>query len=219
MRTAITKPVFRHLLLSFGFIFPLGCSDHSYVDYLVDPVVEVPEEYLEDEGQAIEIPPAQKPLKVRYNDGYVFSEVEIPQLSNNQIVEIEHQNPVDKSEYADTGSGVVVPAPNPNDTVNTQLRQSYVDQGLPINKNAPDVSIAKAQTQLRDAFVAGNYTVALGVIEKVLQRYPSHPQFLRAKGTTLAEMGERDAAIQTYEKVQDIAYDRGVEKKLEKLMQ
>ena len=53
--------------------------------------------------------------------------------------------------------------------------------------------------------------------ELVLARYPSHPETLRAKGSILLMLGEREKAIEVYETVEEIETDPAVRKKLEEL--
>ena len=50
-----------------------------------------------------------------------------------------------------------------------------------------------------------------------MQRYKSHPEFLRAKASLLLMMGEREKAIEIYEQVESIESDPNVRKKLEEL--
>jgi hypothetical protein len=79
------------------------------------------------------------------------------------------------------------------------------------------VSITRARTLMQEATKGGNYTLALEWCETVLQRYRSHPEFLRAKASLLLMMGERDKAIEVYEQVEAIESDPAVRKKLEEL--
>jgi tetratricopeptide (TPR) repeat protein len=79
------------------------------------------------------------------------------------------------------------------------------------------VSITRARTLMQEAVKGGNYHLALEWCETVLQRYKSHPEFLRAKASLLLMMGERDKAIEIYEQVEAIESDPDVRKKLEEL--
>jgi tetratricopeptide (TPR) repeat protein len=79
------------------------------------------------------------------------------------------------------------------------------------------VSISRARANMQEAIRSGNYALGLEWCETVLQRYKSHPEFLRAKGSLLLMMGERDKAIQVYEQVEAIESDPAVRKKLEEL--
>ena len=51
----------------------------------------------------------------------------------------------------------------------------------------------------------------------VLARYPSHPEFMRAKGSILFLLGEREKAIEVYEAVEEIETDPQVRQMLEEL--
>jgi tetratricopeptide (TPR) repeat protein len=63
----------------------------------------------------------------------------------------------------------------------------------------------------------GNYQLALEWCELVLARYPSHPETLRAKGSILLLLGEKDKAIEIYQQAEEIESDPAVRKKLEEL--
>ena len=109
---------------------------------------------------------------------------------------------------------VVPPPPTQADTA---LIEAYRARGLRIDEGAPEVSITRARTLMQDAVKGGNYQLALEWCETVLQRYKSHPEFLRAKASLLLMMGERDKAIEIYEQVEAIESDPAVRKKLEEL--
>ena len=76
---------------------------------------------------------------------------------------------------------------------------------------------AVAHREMEAGIKAGNYQLALEWCEMALARYPSHPGFLRAKGSILLLMGEREKAIEVYEKVEEIESDPQVRKQLEEL--
>ena len=97
------------------------------------------------------------------------------------------------------------------------LEEAYRDRGLRVNADAPEVSISGARTRMQEALASGNYQLALEWCELVLARYPSHPETLRAKGSILLMLGERDKAIEVYEAVEEIESDPAVRKKLEEL--
>ena len=75
----------------------------------------------------------------------------------------------------------------------------------------------RARTLMQDALAGGNYQLALEWAELVLARYPSHPETLRAKGSILLLLGEREKAIETWEAVEEIESDPDVRDKLEEL--
>jgi tetratricopeptide (TPR) repeat protein len=70
---------------------------------------------------------------------------------------------------------------------------------------------------MQDALSAGNYELALEWCALLLARYPSHPETLRAKGSILLLLGERDKAIETYEAAEEIESDPAVREKLDEL--
>jgi tetratricopeptide (TPR) repeat protein len=111
-------------------------------------------------------------------------------------------------------SRVVPPPPSAADKA---LIEAYRARGLRIDEEAPEVSITRARTLMEQATREGNYHLALEWCETVLARYKSHPEFLRAKGSLLLMMGEREKAIEIYEQVEAIESEPGVRKKLEEL--
>jgi hypothetical protein len=192
-----------------------SCATQNYTYYLVDPE-PAKDEPLQDEEGTLAQPFAwgsTTVMKVRWNDGDLLTEVDIPMVSTGQRVVIEHGT---------TGSGVktlpstrlVPPPPTPADAT---LIEAYRQRGLSINESAPEVSILKARERVQEASKAGNYQLALEYVELVLARYKSHPEFLRAKASLLLMMGERPKAIEIYELAESIESDPAVRKKLEEL--
>ena len=102
-------------------------------------------------------------------------------------------------------------------TVWSPSQNSVAWAGLRVNPEAPEVSISKARTRMQEAIQTGNYQMALEWCAMVLARYPSHPETMRAKGSILLLLGERDKAIEVYEEVEEIESDPIVRKKLEEL--
>lgn len=192
----------------------IGCPSRNYTYYLVEPEPERNPTLSEDET-------LQRPfaygstttMKVRWNDGDMMTEIDIPMLSSGQRVVIEHA-------AAETGvqklpSTMLVP-PRPT-AADISLIEAYRARGLRVNDDAADVSIAEASERVKEAMKSGNYGLALEWCELVLARYPSHPQFLRAKASLLVLMGERQKAIEIYEKAESIESDPAVRKKLDEL--
>jgi tetratricopeptide (TPR) repeat protein len=70
---------------------------------------------------------------------------------------------------------------------------------------------------MQAALAAGNYQLALEWCALVLARYPSHPETLRAKGSILLLLGEREKAIEVYEESEEIESEASVREKLEEL--
>jgi tetratricopeptide (TPR) repeat protein len=109
---------------------------------------------------------------------------------------------------------VVAPPPTRADAA---LVEAYRSRGLRIDESAPEVSLLRARSNMQEAIKGGNYQVALEWCETVLQRYRSHPEFLRAKASLLLMMGEREKAIEVYEQAESVESDPAVRKKLEEL--
>ncbi|MCC7074686.1 MAG: hypothetical protein IT383_25480 [Deltaproteobacteria bacterium] len=191
-----------------------GCASRTYTYYLVDP--EQPRnEALKEEG-TLTRPFAfgsTTVMKVRWNDGNLITEVDIPMVSSGQRIVIEHA-PGSSELKTIPASRVVPPPPTVADK---SLVEAYRARGLNINEDAPEVSIVRARALVRQATEGGNYALALEWVETVLARYPSHPEFLRAKASLLLMMGERAKAIEIYEYVEGIESDPAVRKKLEEL--
>jgi len=191
-----------------------GCASRNYTYYLTEPEQQKNPELTEDET-------LQRPftfgstttMKVRWNDGDVVTEVDVPVLSSGQRIIIEHAQ-------QDTGvktlpsTKLVAPPPTAADAA---LENAYKSRGLRMNDRAPAVSIARATENMKGAVKDGSYGLALEWAELILQRYPSHPQTLRAKASILLLMGERKNAIEVYEKAESIESDPDVRKKLEEL--
>jgi tetratricopeptide (TPR) repeat protein len=192
----------------------VGCSARSYTHYLIEPAPKKNPALLE-EGTLLR--PfgfgSTTVMKVTWNDGQVLTEVQIPLLASGQRIIIEH---------GETPEGVkTLPATRlvpPKPTVaDATLVEAYAARGLRVNDDAPDISLTRTQTLMEDALRAGNYQLALEWCEMVLARYPSHPRFMRAKGSILMLMGERQKAIEVYEAAEEIESDPQVRQVLEKL--
>ena len=193
-----------------------GCAARSYTNYLIEPSPSVNEAFEEEEGTQLR-PLAfgsTTSMRVSWNDGNVITEVDIPLLASGQRIVIEH-----------SGSATDVPTlaatrlvPPPPTAADATLDEAYRDRGLRVNPDASAVSISAARTRMQRALDDRNYELALEWAELVLARYPSHPETLRAKGSILLMLGERDKAIETYEAVEEIESDAQVRKKLEELL-
>ena len=195
-------------------LFTSACAARSYTHYLIAPAPKK-NPAMEEEGTLV------RPLafgsttvmKVRWNDGKTLTEVHIPMLASGQRILVEHGA---KPEGVATipSTRLVPPPPTLGDQV---LIEAYRDRGLAVDEEAPEVSISRARTEMNAALEAGNYQIAMEWAALVLARYPSHPEFLRAKASILLLMGERDKAIEIYEQAQEIESDPAVQKKLEEL--
>lgn len=191
-----------------------ACATRNYTYYLVEPAPKKPEA-LKDEGTLVR--PfgfgSTTVMKIRWNDGNLMTEVDVPMLASGQRIVIEH-GAGNRDVKTLPASRVVPPPPS---TADKALIEAYRARGLSIDEQAPEVSITRARTLMEQASREGNYQLALEWCEAVLARYKSHPEFLRAKGSLLLMMGEREKAIEVYEQVEAIESDPGVRKKLEDL--
>lgn len=192
-----------------------GCAMHNYTHYLIEPAPATNPVLEEEDGTQL------RPLgfgstttmNVRWNDGDVITEVQIPMLASGQRIVIEHtQAATDVETIAATR--LVPPPPSLADGT---LDEAYRERGLRVNPDAPEVSLSAARTRMQSSLADGNYQLALEWAEMVLARYPSHPETLRAKGSILLLLGEREKAIEVYEEVEEIESDPAVRKKLEEL--
>ena len=207
------KRIFYPLLLTSFF----GCAMRNYTYYLVDPPIEKSELIKSSTSEIIRQRSApiksSQALKVRWNDGQLFTEVDVPLLESGQYIVVDHK----QSKGLDSTlshSSVVPPPPSKADQ---SLAEAYKEKGLKENPAAAQVSITKSRVLVQDAIKTGNYSLALEYVELVLVRYHSHPEFLRAKGSILLLLGEKEKAILTYEKAEEMESDPGVRKKLEEL--
>jgi tetratricopeptide (TPR) repeat protein len=191
-----------------------ACAARNYTYYLIDPPPQK-NPALREDGTLLR-PFAfgsTTVMKVRWNDGNLMTEVDVPMLATGQRIVIEHG--------AGASNVKTIPAtrvvPPPPTRADTALIEAYRERGLAIDESAPEVSITRARTLMQDAIKAGDYQLALEWCEAVLARYRSHPEFLRAKASVLLLMGEREKAIQIYEQAEEVESDPGVRKKLEEL--
>ncbi len=201
-------------ILCLLFIFTSGCAARNYTQYLIEPAPRK-NPALAEEGTLLR--PfgfgSTTVMKVRWNDGNIVTEIQIPMLASGQRIIIEHSA---ASEEVKTipSTRLVTPPPTIADKT---LIDAYRKRGLKINQDAPAVSISRSRSLMSEAIKAGNYDLALEWCELVLARYKSHPEFLRAKASILLLVGEREKAIEIYEEVEEIESDPMVRKKLEEL--
>lgn len=202
----------RLLLLSLPVV--AACASRNYTYYLVDPPAQK-HAALKEAGTLVR--PfgygSTTVMKVRWNDGELITEVDVPMLASGQRIVVEHA--AGSSEVKTIPASRVVPPP-PN-RADAALVEAYRARGLRVAEDAPEVSITRARALMQDALKSGSYGLALEWCETVLQRYPSHPEFLRAKASLLLMMGERDKAVEIYEQVEAIESDPAVRKKVEEL--
>jgi hypothetical protein len=215
-----TRPRMRSRVL-LATLLPLlcatGCASRSYTHYLIDPAPAVNPALEEPEGTQLRPMGfgSTTAMKVRWNDGSVITEIEIPMLASGQRILIEHTSSATDVETI-PATRLVAPPPSMADTT---LDTAYRERGLRVNPDAPEISLTGGRTRMQDALSSGNYQLALEWCELVLARYPSHPPTLRAKGSILLLMGEREKAIEVYEEAEEIETDPTVRKKLEELLE
>lgn len=204
------------MILLFWLAAPLtGCATRNYTHYLIEPAPEVNQAFEEEDGTQLRPMGfgSTTAMTVNWNDGDVITEVQIPMLASGQRIVIEHS--------AQATDVETIPAtrlvPPPPITADSVLEDAYRERGLRVNTDAPAVSIIQARTNMKTAIEAGNYELALEWCELILARYPSHPETLRAKGSILVLIGEREKAIEVYEQVEEIESDPAVRQQLEKL--
>ncbi|MCA2961347.1 MAG: tetratricopeptide repeat protein [Silvanigrellales bacterium] len=211
------KPTAFGVACAFVFLaLATGCASRNYTNFLLDEPIERSAS-LEENGPALkpEVFAGQGVMKVRWNDGRVFTEVDVPLFASGQRIVVEHSGAVSQdASAAQKPKTVVAPPPAAADKT---LSEAYRDRGLKENAQAPDVSISRTRGLMQDAIRLGNYTLALEYCEAVLARYPSHPEFLRAKGSILLLVGEREKAMETYEKAEEVESDPKVKAKLQEL--
>lgn len=192
-----------------------GCSARTYTEYLIEPAPEKNPALEEEEGTLAR--PfgfgSTTVMKVAWNNGETLTEVQIPMLQSGQRIIIEHAETPEQVKTL-PATRLVPPPPTIADTA---LVEAYRGRGLRVNPDAPDVSIAESRTRMQAAINAGNIQLGLEWAELVLARYPSHPEFMRAKGSLLYLMGERQKAIEVYEAVEEIESDPQVRQMLEEL--
>lgn len=191
-----------------------SCAARNYTYYLIEPTVKKNTTLKEDDTLVRPFGYGSTTvMKVRWNDGKVMTEVDVPVLASGQRIVVEHG-------AGNSGVKTIAPmrvVPPPPTKADTSLVEAYRSRGLKIDEDAPDVSLTRAQNLMQEATRAGNYALALEWCETVLQRYKSHPEFLRAKASLLLMMGERDKAIEVYEAAEAVESDPAVRKKLEEL--
>jgi len=192
-----------------------GCAAKNYTYYLIEPAPAVNPVLEEVEGTQLRPMGfgSTTAMTVRWNDGGTLTEVSIPLLANGQRIVIEHS----------PGAGAVerIPStrlvPPPPTLADDTLEEAYRERGLRVNPDAAEVSLSAGRTKMQEALADGNYQLALEWCELILSRYPSHPETMRAKGSILLLMGEREKAIEVWEAVEEIETDPAVRRQLDEL--
>lgn len=148
-------------------------------------------------------------IKVAYSDGSTSTEVQIPVLSSGQQIVVDH-----KGRPAGEALNLVPLAPGVSDKA---LEESYIRSGKAIAAKAGPVSITKTQAMVKKLTKQGNFSLALEYVDQLLLRYPQHLESLRAKGSLLLKMGEREAALDAYRRAEEVESDPRVRKQIEEL--
>ena len=191
-----------------------SCAVRNYTYYLVEPeAAEHPTLKDEDTLQRHFAMGTNTVMKVRWNNGDVITEVDVPMVSTGQRIVIEHSGQAAGIKTL-PATRLVPPPPTPADRA---LVEAYRARGLRIDEATPDVSLVRSRAGVQESIKGGNYALALEWVELVLARYPSHPEFLRAKASILLMMGEKQQAITIYEKAETIESDPAVRQKLDEL--
>lgn len=145
-------------------------------------------------------------IRVSYSDGGTSTDVQVPVLSTGQQIVIDH-----KSRPSSEAVQLAPLAPNSADK---SLEEAYLKSGKAISQKAAPVSISRTQATVKKLVKQGNLSLALEYVEQLLQRYPLHAESLRTKGSILLKMGEREAALESYRKAEEVAPDAEVRKQI-----
>ncbi len=200
--------------LSLACLSAPACAARNYTYYLTEPEPQKHPALKDDDHLARPMAfGSTTVMHVRWNDGNLLTEVDIPVMASGERIVIEHATGNNELKTI-PASHVVPPPPTPADA---SLVEAYRARGLSIDERAPEVSIVRARSLMQQAIQQGNYGLALEWCESVLRRYKSHPEFLRAKASLLLMMGEREKAIEIYEQAESVESDPDVKKKLEEL--
>ena len=191
-----------------------SCASRNYTYYLVEPEQQQhPSLQEEDTLQRPFVFGSNTVMRVRWNNGDVITEVDVPMLSSGQRIVVEHGSGRGEVKTI-PATRLVPPPPTPADK---SLVEAYRARGLRVDDSAAEVSIVRARAMVQEAIKGGNPSLALEWAELVLQRYPSHPEFLRAKASILLMMGEKAKALEIYEQAEAVESDPAVRKKLDEL--
>ncbi len=209
------RPVAPLVGLAAALAAPAGCASRNYTHYLIEPAPAVNPALEEPEGTQLRPMGfgSTTAMTVRWNDGGTITEVAIPMLASGQRIVVEHK-PGGTALDTIPSSRLVPPPPTAADE---SLDAAYRDRGLRVDPDAPEVSLSQARGRMQEALAGGNYALALEWCALVLARYPAHPETLRAQGSILLLMGEREKAIEVYEQAEEIESDPAVRAKLDEL--
>ena len=193
------------LLLVVGTV---GCaSGREFWTYVVQPPVDKP--VTRETGTAIGEPQSPHVIRVAYSDGGTSTEVQVPVLATGQQVVIDQ-----KGRPAKDALNLAPLAPAAADK---SLEDSYLKSGRTVDQKAAAVSIVKTNAMVKKLVKQGNLSLALEYVDQLLQKYPQHVETLRAKGSLLLRMGEREAALEAYRTAQEIEPNAQVRKQIDEI--
>ena len=195
--------------LSIAMLLTACASGREFWTYVVEPPVE--KTVAREKGTPLphQQPSSPQVIKVTYSDGSTSTEVLVPVVNTGQQVIIDQ-----KGRSAKSAVNLVPLAPSDADK---SLEENYVKSGKTLVQKSQPVSIVKTQAMIKKLVKQGNYSVALEFVDQLLQRYPQHVESLRAKGSILLKMGEREGALEAYRKAQEIEPNPQVRKQIESL--
>ena len=182
-------------------------SGREFWTYVVEPPVE--KQVTREKGTPIGQVESPHVIRVAYSDGSTSTEVQVPVLSTGQEVIIDQ-----KGRPASEAINLAPLAPTAADK---SLEDSYVKSGSTVVQKSAAVSIVKTRAMVKRLVKQGNYSVALEYLDQLLARYPQHAESLRAKGSVLLKMGERDAALEAYRSAQEVEPNEQVRKQIEEI--
>ena len=195
------------VLIVLAGLLPLvnGCaSGREFWTYVVEPPVDKP--VARERGTRPGEASSAQVIKVHYSDGSTSTEVQVPVISSGQQVIIDQ-----KGRPAQEALNLVPLAPTSADK---SVEEAYLKSGHTLSSNATPVSIVKTQAMVKRLVKQGNMSLALEYVDQLLQRYPQHAESLRAKGSILLKLGEREAALEAYRKAQEIEPNEQVRKQI-----
>jgi len=197
------------ILLLISLALTACANGREFWTYVVEPPVQktMPRE------KGTPLPHAQpsspQVMKVTYSDGSTSTEVNVPIINSGQQVIIDQ-----KGRPAASAVNLVPLAPGASDKT---MEEAYIKSGKTVVQKAQPVSIVKTQATVKKLVKQGNYSLALEYLDQLLQKYPQHVESLRAKGSILLKMGEKDAALEAYRKAQEVEPSAQVQKQIESL--
>lgn len=208
----------RQIFLITTLLMSLSCES-TYTKYIVDPEIVVPKGIEQSEAAPLSSKSSDdyKYVTVKQNNGKSYTEVLIPIFSKGQKIIVDYEG--DKNRVASLAPGQVAPPPFANDRIHLEMERAYKSKGFVVNSSAAPVSLSKSRKLLESYMKKNNYASALILTDKVLERYPSQVEFMRAKGSIYLLMGEKEASISTFEKAQAIDYSENVQYQIDNLLE